>query len=629
MNLTFKFLKTAIKDSAIPSYNKLKIAKKLCTDANANVETTVLNHRLNKRGTINQFDIIPNNFIVSDCHFIEFMSLPNSILDVEQAQKKTLFNPVIDYFNITFQKKICKTIGEMFSTVYLNDFIRADGIDILQAFDESVQEFGCNINSDTIKIQDTTEFISDFLYKNARLRIFGKRLSKHEDLLSQVKNLDFTVLLKTMSLFNYIKTAIKMYKIIELIGEELNHNKEENVKIKPQRGTINQFDIIPNNFIVSDCHFIEFMSLPTSILDVEQAQKKTLFNPVIDYFNITFQKKICKTIGEMFSTVYLNDFIRADGIDILQAFDESVQEFGCNINSDTIKIQDTTEFISDFLYKNARLRIFGKRLSKHEDLLSQVKNLDFTVLLKTMSLFNYIKTAIKMYKIIELIGEELNHNKEENVKIKPQCAIDIIKDQTQHFSQCDTTILAYSLQRLFWGMIAIPPTRIFNILVDIASQPYIYNLLLNEQEHTIYKHGKDITMHTLLEMKFLDAFIIESLNLSSPASCIHRKLNKPVVFSNGTSISSKSMISLNLFSRKHNNNNLKSKKAQNTLQFLQKKPKKDQMLDNLVWGFGEYVFLASLTKIVKVKMVDVSNKINQVSLNQTSLLKIVFPEFRP
>ncbi|PVV02381.1 hypothetical protein BB560_003166 [Smittium megazygosporum] len=132
----------------------------------------------------------------------------------------------------------------------------------------------------------------------------------------------------------------------------------------------------------------------------------------------------------------------------------------------------------------------------------------------------------------------------------------------------------------------IPPTRLLNILVDFSSDPLLQNTLVNEQKSIIKKYGKAISINTLAKMKYLDAAIFESLLLSSPANCMHRKVKKDVVLSNGITVSKDSYISINLFENHHKKVDDYGNRIFNISKHMERKTPKELFVQSLIWGFG-------------------------------------------
>ncbi|PVV01038.1 hypothetical protein BB560_004562 [Smittium megazygosporum] len=138
-----------------------------------------------------------------------------------------------------------------------------------------------------------------------------------------------------------------------------------------------------------------------------------------------------------------------------------------------------------------------------------------------------------------------------------------------------------------WFFIAkVIPSRIANIIVDLAIQPNLYFILIQEQKDLIKKYGQGVTYQVAKEMKFMDAFIKESLNNSIPASFIFRSVLKEMFLSNGAFLSKGQMISINMFSETISNNSNTDKEFDICRHIANKKSFTEPSMDSLIWGYG-------------------------------------------
>ncbi|PVV04595.1 hypothetical protein BB560_000904 [Smittium megazygosporum] len=130
----------------------------------------------------------------------------------------------------------------------------------------------------------------------------------------------------------------------------------------------------------------------------------------------------------------------------------------------------------------------------------------------------------------------------------------------------------------FWFYIAkVVPTRLVNIIVDLSVEPSLYFILIQEQKDLIKKHGQEITYEVTKKMIFLDAFIKESLNKSSPTTFLKKG----------------QVCSINMFS-KYNPGPLNSiRKFDISKHISSEKSFTEPCSDNLIWGYGEKLYIFS------------------------------------
>ncbi|PVV02973.1 hypothetical protein BB560_002559 [Smittium megazygosporum] len=142
------------------------------------------------------------------------------------------------------------------------------------------------------------------------------------------------------------------------------------------------------------------------------------------------------------------------------------------------------------------------------------------------------------------------------------------------------------LMDVWFYIVKIIPTRLVNIVVDLSVEPNLYFILIQEQKDLIKKYGNDITYNVTKEMVFMDAFIKESLNNSTPASFIYRFIRKDIFLSNGTLLPKEQISSLNAFSKSVTNTSKSNRKFDISKHILHNKSFTEPSIDNLIWGYG-------------------------------------------
>ncbi|PVV04119.1 hypothetical protein BB560_001388 [Smittium megazygosporum] len=146
----------------------------------------------------------------------------------------------------------------------------------------------------------------------------------------------------------------------------------------------------------------------------------------------------------------------------------------------------------------------------------------------------------------------------------------------------DLVLTTVCLASFSYYSTAMSEPRILNILVDLSSRPAMQNLLVNEQKAIMKTFGRSINLKSLSKMKYLDAFIKESLLLSAPA------ILKETILSNGITIPQNGILSINLFQKFHN------KKPGSYIERvfdparhrIEKADSKEEFIYSLLWGAG-------------------------------------------
>ncbi|PVU92511.1 hypothetical protein BB561_003773 [Smittium simulii] len=337
------------------------------------------------------------------------------------------------------------------------------------------------------------------------------------------------------------------------------------------------------------------MSIDAKIFNDIRGKVMTNKHHLIDMNEKLEQTEAFKKIGKMISSIYCDDFIRAEAKTFKKLISGYVDHQESLNDSDLIKIEPM-EFLTLIIFENARIRVFGEDLAKNKHICDYLDSLDPASYMNNtwnLNILGNMRTIIfkqkKAYltrKIEALIKDELSSdNKSKQVPNMGVSIFSMFKYHPNSFFNEDVKKKTKLLYLMFLYMVLIPPNRIFNILVDISVQPNLYSDLIQEQRNIISKYGKKINLKAIKHMVYLDAFIKESLILSYPASCMHREVQKDTVLSDGTTVPQGSLISANLFSISHKNNNIpQSLRKFDPNRHFSVPAKKTNWSDSLLWG---------------------------------------------
>ncbi|PVV02981.1 hypothetical protein BB560_002561 [Smittium megazygosporum] len=169
-------------------------------------------------------------------------------------------------------------------------------------------------------------------------------------------------------------------------------------------------------------------------------------------------------LGILSNEKYISDLIQADRVDLERFMGFYIK---CNVvvsEFDTLKIQDTSDFLTYVFSENAIYRTFGTKILENEECKNLLNETMQSWFLNSSSGFNVISQV----------------------------------------SICES-------------MIIIPPSRVFNIINDIANDPYTMISLSQEQKIFARAYGGILSTRSISEMHLLDSAVKNSILLSSPA----------------------------------------------------------------------------------------------------------------
>ncbi|PVV01478.1 hypothetical protein BB560_004102, partial [Smittium megazygosporum] len=207
--------------------------------------------------------------------------------------------------------------------------------------------------------------------------------------------------------------------------------------------------------------------------------------------------------------------------------------------------------------------------------------------------------------------------------------IEIIKLEKEKYEKYDYISLTLGINVALSSMISIIPSRLLNILTDIASNPHLQSILISEQEAIIDEYGRSVTTLALSKMEILSASINESLLLSSSASCLHRKVKSPFVLSNGTHVPADHYISVNLFERYNTKKDEFRNRAFDIDRHLYEDiPEKKKFIQDSIWGYGSRKCPAIEYSLVQMKLFVIALLRNYHIFNNEGWFRTKHPGYR-
>ncbi|PVU91192.1 hypothetical protein BB561_004519 [Smittium simulii] len=324
---------------------------------------------------------------------------------------------------------------------------------------------------------------------------------------------------------------------------------EFNKDMKRLGGAI-EYNLFSKNIIVSKNFIKEFVSMPSKIFSVSKGQKRT--NDLYDietehYQHYSIQLRL---LGEMFSSKYFDSVLEDEFINFNRFIGMYISNCGVKVSFDTIKIDDFGDLLYYVFFESALYRTFGNNIPNnpnYKTLISssihfgsmpiksefnvfsrfkQVLSTLFLIVYNTYSyLYKYRRCAFRaLYsRRITKLGKILKNEMDSAYLVKSsskKCtdALSMIILNQKYFHSFDIIATTLSLVKLFECMLIIPLSRILNSIVYISNHTDRLLGLIQEQKTISAKYGESLSSTSLKKMKFLDAFIKESLLLSSPAS---------------------------------------------------------------------------------------------------------------
>ncbi|PVV01283.1 hypothetical protein BB560_004306 [Smittium megazygosporum] len=299
----------------------------------------------------------------------------------------------------------------------------------------------------------------------------------------------------------------------------------------------------------------EYGCFPDTVFNSFEGQTATysLFN---DWHFRHVIIKVHKQLGRFFYNEYLNSRIKFDS----EIFNNLTKNYTRHLDPENcingFKEVNISAFLIYVFSELSYMKLLGPDLSKNERLKEILDDIGTTNLAREkLDLFN-IRLRIRQwkynYKVKELsriIDTEIQNLNRDESGLNQKNVISIIRALFEKSVEFDSFAFTIALYTILRSAVAIPSSRLKNILVDFSSNPILQNKLIREQRVVIKRYGKIISLQTLEKMKYLDAAIIESLLLSAPAQFLHRKVKKDVVLSNGVTIQKNSFVSMNLFEK--------------------------------------------------------------------------------
>ncbi|PVV00244.1 hypothetical protein BB560_005380 [Smittium megazygosporum] len=373
----------------------------------------------------------------------------------------------------------------------------------------------------------------------------------------------------------------KVYPTTVRLFPKENNSTLDYVKAMSKVGYVGKYDILPDNVVLSSALATEFLSHPQISFSTFKGRyqvQNLLKNHEKDYLDRHQGQIELKTA---FNRKYINEVICADIKSFNNLIDLYIKENGIHCSENKVYIPDLIEFVVSVIGENACLRVLGDELAKDKKVRTIIERTTRQTFLIRFSKLRPIKYLRHIYrnrmqirsigKMADILKNELQLNDGSIKSPTNMNALWIILNQKAVSIRRNPFRLSWVLMNLIRCMVSISCTRIANVLVNISSDASSSQELINEQAVLISNYGRDITYPLLPKMKRLIWFVKRALLESSPASCMHRKVEHDMYLSNGMVLSKGSIVSLDLFSHYH-----KEKLYDSNINY-----------DDLLWGFGE------------------------------------------